>query len=159
MVRFVSTHCCPYIELIHQLAYTESVAAEVQQFNIKVRLIEPGFFFTEFLSTSTPQPDEPTGAYKTPIRLEGYLEARIKQQKIGDPEKFAERIWDLVYETGLAVGLDSKVVRIPVGADTAGVYRDKLKQLSESLDATEKIWNSTDMSPEQIEEVKTKVQA
>ena len=144
-------------------AFTEALAGELAPFGVRVHVITPGYFGTNFLGTlksirDAADPRHATGAYMTPEQgydlIDSFHPARIASRQIGDPGKAAERMYEIVTGTGLAQGLtDHKEwVRIPLGTDASGSIRSKLATITASLDAYEPIWTSTDMDDAQLRE-------
>jgi len=118
----------------------EALALEVKGFGIRVHLVEPGIFRTDFLSEIA------KGNHGQ--KVEGYLDingmlAGYHGYQPGDPEKGAQRIYELVTGTGMAAGLEWDV-RVPLGTDAWGMGKDKVKSLEETLEKMEAIAKSTD---------------
>lgn len=157
--------------------FTEALAAEVAPYGVKVWNLVPGYFPTNVfrshpLSSSTSsngvrtgviQGDNPTlsKVYTEPSQgydLVNHLPRGSHEKgQIGDPEKFAVR----VYEVGANIGLakealnnsDKKVgIRIPVGSDVAGAMLWKYGTLIGDVQSTETFWKSTDVEPERLHE-------
>lgn len=96
---------------------TESLSQEVASFNIRVHIVEPGAFKTNFLSSGAIGYTEVTEAYKGTIveaTTQRYKDMEGKQ--IGDPEKAAARIYDLILGEGWAAG-KTGYLRLPLGPD------------------------------------------
>ncbi|KAH6876521.1 putative short chain oxidoreductase/dehydrogenase [Thelonectria olida] len=130
---------------------SESLAGEVKAFRIRVVLIEPGTFRTNFL-TSFPKPAAGLGeAYKdgpVGMALQAFTELDNKQP--GDPEQAAERILEIIEGRGMGQAFKEKglgeVLRVPLGKDCFAAASKKVQDLSEALAATEKISASTDFA-------------
>jgi NAD(P)-dependent dehydrogenase (short-subunit alcohol dehydrogenase family) len=144
-------------------AFSEALAGELAPLGVRVHVIAPGYFGTNFLGTTmsirdATDPGHATGAYATPGQghgvIDGFHPARIVSRQIGDPGKAAERMYEVVTGTGLAQGLmDHKEwVRIPLGPDAGDGMRSKLAIIAASIDAYEPIWTSTDMDDAQLKE-------
>lgn len=119
----------------------EALALEVKSFGIRVHLVEPGIFRTEFLS-------DISKGKTVGNKVEGYLDingllADYHGYQPGDPEKGAQRIYEVVTGTGMAVGMEWDV-RVPLGSDAMVMGKDKLKSLTETLEKMEAIAKSTD---------------
>jgi hypothetical protein len=61
----------------------------------------------------------------------------------GDVEKGVSAIFDVVMRQGVGKGMED-YLRLPLGKDGAARWEIKLANLRANLDATEKIWSSTD---------------
>ena len=71
--------------------FTESLAAEVKPFGIKATIVEPGYFRTEFLnSSSLAVPTNPIDTYKEVRDSQAAHQNDINNQQPGDPAKAAE---------------------------------------------------------------------
>jgi len=145
-------------------AFSETLAAEIAPFDVRVLLIVPGFFPTNFVASAKAIRDAvnptgaTTGAYATREQghglLDDYIDNRLANRSVGDPSKAAERMYEVVTGTGLAQGLvDRKEwVRVPLGPDAGNRMKSKLATLSASVDAFEPIWTSTDMDDAKLKE-------
>ena len=68
--------------------FSESLAAEVKPFGIKVTVVEPGYFRTNFLSSgSLAVPTKVIDAYKEVRQSQDAHQNQINNQQPGDPEK------------------------------------------------------------------------
>ncbi|WP_029285110.1 SDR family NAD(P)-dependent oxidoreductase [Pedobacter sp. R20-19] len=68
--------------------FTESLAAEVKSFGIKVTVVEPGYFRTDFLTSgSLAVPTHPIDAYKEVRDTQAAHQNDINNQQPGDPAK------------------------------------------------------------------------
>jgi len=147
-------------------AFSETLAAEVAPLGVRVHIIVPGFFPTNFLASARAlrdaadvDPARATGAYATREQVDGliddYVDTRLANRSVGDPSKAAERMYEVVTGTGLAQGLvDHKEwVRVPLGPDAGSRMKSKLATLSASVDAFEPIWTSTDMDDAKLKEL------
>ncbi|KAI0041404.1 NAD-P-binding protein [Auriscalpium vulgare] len=144
-------------------AFSDALSREVAPFAIRVLSIVPGMFPTNFLSraTSTRPPEaRRLGAYTTAEQggrgVDWMYPAHVRDGQVGDREKAAQRMWEIVWGEGLARGLvegqggKREWVRVPLGPDSGKRMRARLAQLAENVDAMEPIWSSTDMDEEQI---------
>ncbi len=115
---------------------SEALAAEVAHLGIRVTIVEPGAFRTDFntrsLLWSEPMPDYTE--FMAP-ELEEFEAFRGNEP--GDPYRAAEAII-------AAVGLDDPPLRLPLGMDAFSEIRAYLQTRLTELDATEPIGADTD---------------
>jgi NAD(P)-dependent dehydrogenase (short-subunit alcohol dehydrogenase family) len=119
---------------------SEALLQEMKPFNVRVHVVEPGYFRTAFLERQSQGTfiAEHVDAYeKTEV-------AMMHGRQYGDPVKGAERIFEVVTETGLGVGLASEL-RILLGHDAIPAMENKIKSLQQSLEKTSHIALSTDL--------------
>jgi NAD(P)-dependent dehydrogenase (short-subunit alcohol dehydrogenase family) len=141
-------------------AFSETLAAEVGPLGVRVHVIVPGYFPTNFLAAAfaATDPERATGAYATPEQghgmLEGYQQAAHASRQVGDPGKAVERMYEVVTGTGHAQGLmeNKEWVRVPLGPDSGSRMRARLAVLTATVDAYEPIWSSTNMDDAQLKE-------
>ncbi|KAL2825108.1 putative short chain oxidoreductase/dehydrogenase [Aspergillus pseudoustus] len=126
-------------------AISEGLALEVAQFNVRIQLVEPGAFRTNFLGKDNIQYAPLSEGYKTGVCADmlNALEDMDGKQ-VGDPVAAAERIWEVVMEEGMArekgVGL-----RLPLGSDSVKTVREKIGRVKRDVDRFEDIARSTDV--------------
>lgn len=113
--------------------FSEALAQEVAPFGIRVTIVEPGPFRTEFLAGSMKMAQQQIDAYKTtPVAgMYKYVESQNGNQE-GDPVKAAQAIVDYVYS-------DHKALRLPLGKAPLQAIRMKLAQVEADLKANEAI--------------------
>ena len=129
---------------------SESLAREVEPLGLRVLLVEPGGFRTDFLKEENRKHatrgmndvyvDGPAG--RTTQRFQ-----TMHGKQPGDPAKGAKMIFDVVTGTGVAEGLSpdaKKFLRLPLGKDCAARMEMKADSLSASLHGLESIWSNTD---------------
>ena len=118
---------------------SEALAAEVAPFNIKVSLIEPGSFRTEFAS----------GSLKTPPEMKEYDESLAATRKFyktiggnqpGDPEKAVSAIIALVDHP-------HPPLRLVLGKVALQRVRTKIENFEKELNEWENITLSTEFDP------------
>lgn len=117
--------------------FSEALAQEVASFGIKVTIVEPGPFRTQFLAGSMKLPQQKLDAYsKTPVaQMYTYME-RMNGKQEGDPVKGAGAIVDYVYS-------DKTNLRLPLGKTTIAGLRAKLASVEKDIAANESIAIST----------------
>lgn len=118
--------------------FSESVGAEVARFGIRVTVVEPGFFRTDFLEPTSVRYGERTIAdyAQASADLRAFYDARSGNQA-GDPEKFGQAMAALV---------DSQdpPTRICFGSDAVGMVTAKIESLTRELDGWRALSLSTD---------------
>lgn len=117
--------------------FSEALAQEVAPFGIRVTIVEPGPFRTEFLGGSMKPAAQQIEAYQTsPVgNMYKYVNDMNGKQE-GDPVKAAKAMVDYVYS-------ESKALRLPLGKAPVQAIRMKLKQVEEDLKTNEGIAVST----------------
>jgi NAD(P)-dependent dehydrogenase (short-subunit alcohol dehydrogenase family) len=117
--------------------FSEALAQEAAPFGIKLTIVQPGPFRTEFLAGSIKTPQQKIDAYKTtPVGgMYKYAESQNGKQE-GDPVKGAKAIVDYVYG-------DHRALRLPLGKSPIQAIRMKLLQVKADLKENEAIAAST----------------
>ncbi|KAJ7162101.1 NAD-P-binding protein [Mycena filopes] len=139
-------------------AMTEALSVELAPFNIRVLIIEPGYFPTNFLATAGAngvRPERVTGAYPDTAEVPTQYAARhLQSRQVGDLGKAAARLFEVVSGTGAAKefveGGRREFVRVLLGPDCGNRMRAKLGLMVENVEATQAIWSSTDMDEEKF---------
>lgn len=118
--------------------FSESLAQEVAQFGIKVTLVEPGVFRTDFL--------DPSSAVFGERGLEDYVAftAKIKgasaaynHQQTGNPSKLGDALVQLANS-------ESPPLRYLAGSDAYQQVSDKLKRMLVEIEAWRELSHATD---------------
>ena len=117
--------------------FSEALAYEAAPFGIKVTIVEPGPFRTEFAGNSIKAAETKIEAYKEgPVgKMYKYIETTHGTQE-GDPAKGAQAIIDFVYS-------DSKTLRLPLGKTAIDGIKAKLAAVQRDVTANEAIAMST----------------
>ena len=122
---------------------SESLARELKPFNIRVLIVEPGQFRTQFLSSfATPAAGLREEYAGTPVEatLQAFKDHHGTQQ--GDPAKAALRIYEVVTGTGMGEGTVD-LQRVILGPDCYARFQSKTNTLKENLDRMKEIAHST----------------
>ncbi|KZT64741.1 NAD(P)-binding protein [Daedalea quercina L-15889] len=140
--------------------FSESLSAEVAPFNIRVLIIMPGYFSTNFFQyASSVDKHKDSTVYTLPSQgfrtLEEIPRGHVAEGQIGDVEKLSARVFEVVHGTGLAKGLvddqgKREWLRVPLGPDCGMRMLEKIQVLKENAEAFETIWRSTDVEPERL---------
>ncbi|WP_324613041.1 oxidoreductase [Streptomyces sp. SBT349] len=120
----VSTYCAAKGALEQA---SEALAAEVEPLGIRVLIVEPGAFRTEFngaLQKAAPLPD-----YEATVGTIRDSLADGDGKQPGDPEKAARALL-------AALDLPEPPLRLALGDDAVAAIRDKLARVASDLDAT-----------------------
>ncbi len=110
---------------------TEALAGEVKGFGIKVTIIEPGPFRTDFRSRSL-KAAPPMKAYAETV---GKFREKLREtdgQQPGDPRRAAEAMMTVV-------GSDDPPLRLPLGEISLNGIRSKLGRIKDELDRWEEV--------------------
>ncbi|WP_260189458.1 SDR family NAD(P)-dependent oxidoreductase [Actinophytocola gossypii] len=119
---------------------SEALAAEVADLGIRVTLVEPGYFRTDFLTTgSLALPAETADGYPG-IREMTRDHLALQGSQLGDPVRGAAAIVEVV-EAG-----DGPLRRL-LGSDAHAYATAKVKALTEDIDAGRELAHSTDHDP------------
>lgn len=106
-------------------ALSESLAQEIAHLGIKVTIVEPGGFRTDFAGRSFVQPSKRIDDYVTSERIDNISDWHGLQP--GDPEKGVRAIIDMV-ET------KEPPLRLPLGEDAVTAMEEKLDAVRKNID-------------------------
>lgn len=158
-------------------AFTDALHQELKLFGVRVLSVMPGYFSTSFFVNhpNYTDPTEPTkedpsrvsSVYTDPV-TQGYdtinriPQSHVQKRQIGDPVKYAQRVYEVVTGTGLAKDLVARPTadgnwegpwefnRVPVGLNCGTGLRERVDVLRRNVDAFEPIWTSTDVEQERL---------
>jgi len=135
-------------------ALTESYASLLAPLGIKCLILEPGTFRTNLINASVqPQLNDVAEEYRERYaKWDGFLQAAKSNPEVvkGDPDKFAQRVMEIVESRGMGAGVlekgteGGKVLRVLAGPDCWGMWTARLKELNENHGLMEEIALSTD---------------
>ncbi|MEO8072362.1 MAG: oxidoreductase [Acidobacteriota bacterium] len=106
-------------------ALSESLAGEVEHLGIKVTIVEPGGFRTDFAGRSFVLPENRIADYVTSERLDKMSEYDGNQP--GDPKKACAAMIQVV-ET------ENPPLRLPLGADAVKGMEEKIESVKQNID-------------------------
>lgn len=122
----------PYCAVKHALeAISESMAAELAPFGVRVLIVEPGAFRTSLFGSAFRTMPAMDAYASTVGPMRAYAASQAGTQA-GDPAKAARAIADAV-----AAGAPS--LRLPLGADAVKSIREKLAQVAADVDRAERV--------------------
>ncbi|OSQ40598.1 oxidoreductase [Thalassospira mesophila] len=124
----------------HALAgFSESLAKEVAQFGIHVTIVEPGFFRTDFLdSTSVRYADSHIEDYRDTAQNLKNTYGSYNHQQPGDPRKLAQTLIRLAND-------DEPPLHFPVGPDAVDIMATKITTYQNDLDQWRDLSSSTNI--------------
>jgi NAD(P)-dependent dehydrogenase (short-subunit alcohol dehydrogenase family) len=111
-------------------ALTEGLAKEVAPLGIKVSAIEPGAFQTDYITRSMHQADN-IGAYDEVAQRKELIVA-FGEHLPGDPAKLAAAVLQIA-------GMDDPPLRLLLGQDVLGAFRDKTAAWTATVDEWEHV--------------------
>lgn len=125
-------------------ALSESLSLEIEPFGGRVLLVEPGLFRTNFMDQGAAWCQPLSEPYQGTITEETIRKLQDAHgQQAGDPEKAAERIYEVVMAEGMAKGKKT-YLRLLLGSNAFDGARKKVAYLQENLLALEDISRSTE---------------
>ncbi|KAK5997660.1 Oxidoreductase claN [Cladobotryum mycophilum] len=130
-------------------AASESLAKEVAPHNIRVLIVEPGNFRTNFVSAladASPEPASVPAHYDDPVGIVMRKFLTVHGKQIGDPEKAVERIFEAATGEGLAGHLSGNVLRLVLGKDALGRIKVHNDKFLHELSLQEETATSTDFT-------------
>ncbi|MEM9008187.1 MAG: oxidoreductase [Cyanobacteria bacterium P01_F01_bin.86] len=116
---------------------SEALRGEVEPFGIKVTLVEPGPFRTEFIGRSLDRVDTPMTEYELTVgKFLNFLN-QIEGQQPGDPVKAANAIIRMIEA-------ENPPLRLVLGKYAYSKFRQKIEDLTQELNAWESVGLATD---------------
>jgi NAD(P)-dependent dehydrogenase (short-subunit alcohol dehydrogenase family) len=117
--------------------FSESLAAEVKPFGIKVTIVEPGYFRTNFLSEgSLIVPKNPIDAYQNVRDSQNLHQNQMDQQQAGDPEKAAAAMIKIANQPDAPLNLF-------LGEDAYQLAHQKIASVQNDLETWKELTTST----------------
>jgi len=117
--------------------FSESLGAEVKDFGIKVTVVSPGYFRTNFLDDSSLNtPKNPIQDYKKVRESEALHENDIKGNQAGDPEKAA-----LAFIK--TANLENPPMHLFLGEDAYGMAAAKIEAVKRDLESVKDFATAT----------------
>jgi NAD(P)-dependent dehydrogenase (short-subunit alcohol dehydrogenase family) len=116
---------------------TEALAAELAPLGIKVTIVEPGFFRTDFLDAQSLSVSKPIADYAETAGATRQLAGALNHAQPGDPAKLAKAMLTLVEAT-------HPPLRLPLGSDTLARIESKNRGVAEEIATWRQLALSTD---------------
>jgi NAD(P)-dependent dehydrogenase (short-subunit alcohol dehydrogenase family) len=117
---------------------SKGLAIELEPLNIKVTVVEPGLFSTEFLSAESYSASKNIIAdYAATV---GPMRAGADQlhgNQPGDPKKLARVVVDIAHN-------ENPPLHLPIGKDAVGMYKANAEKTSKEIDQWIEVSTSTD---------------
>lgn len=116
---------------------SESLSAEVKDFGIKVTIVSPGYFRTEFLASgSLGLPAHPIAAYQAVRDTQNAHQKEINGNQTGDPEKAVAAVITVA-------AADNAPLHLFLGEDAYGMAYQKMDAIKEDLEMWKDVTVST----------------
>jgi NAD(P)-dependent dehydrogenase (short-subunit alcohol dehydrogenase family) len=117
---------------------SKGLALELEPLNIKVTVVEPGLFSTDFLSTESYSASKNIIAdYAATV---GPMRAGADQlhgNQPGDPKKLAKVVVDIAHN-------ENPPLHLPIGKDAVGMYKANAEKTNQEIDQWIEVSTSTD---------------
>jgi hypothetical protein len=124
---------------------SEALSRELAPFNIRILIVEPGGFRTNFLNANLEPAAGMTKDYEgTPLHEVLSMFRTFDGKQPGDAVKGAQRIVEVVDGTGLGSGKGG-LLRLPLGADCLKRAHAKVDALRRDLEEFDGVARSTDL--------------
>ncbi|KAI1804343.1 NAD(P)-binding protein [Daldinia bambusicola] len=125
---------------------SESLSREVAEWGINVLIVEPGNFRTNFLRGAvTNEKGLPKHEKDTPVGKTMQHFHRLEGSQRGDPDKLADRVFEVVTGEGEAGALKGKILRLPLGKDCLTRLDAKIAKLKSDVESSRAVAESTDL--------------
>ena len=116
--------------------FSEALAKEIAPLGIKLTLVEPGAFRTEFAGDSLATPENLIDDYEETAHKFLQQQEQMSGQQPGDPDKAAQAMIK-------AVESDNPPLRLVLGEDALQATRKKMESFQKELEAWEEVTLST----------------
>ena len=116
--------------------YSEALAKEIAPLGIKLTLVEPGAFRTEFAGDSLATPDQQIDDYEETAHKFVKMQEQSSGEQPGDPDKAAQAMIKVVES-------DNPPMRLVLGEDALKATRQKMETFQKELDEWEEVTLST----------------
>lgn len=123
--------------------FTEALAQEVAPFGIKATLVSPGYFRTNFLSSSLSTPQHEMQEYGNVRQQQEIHQQDYNNNQPGDPEKAAEVMMKVAAQ-------EEPVLQLFLGADAYAIAEAKIKAVQEDMEKVRAIATATAFAKEEV---------
>ncbi|KAJ5354241.1 hypothetical protein N7541_006805 [Penicillium brevicompactum] len=124
-------------------ALSESLSVELNPFNIRVLLVEPGAFRTNFIGSHKLPAAGMTSDYEgTPLGAAMKFFDTFAGKQPGDPTKAVQRVMDVIQLQGMGQGKE-RLLRLPLGTDCFPRMMGKIDTMKADLEEMREIALST----------------
>lgn len=116
---------------------SESLSAETKPFGIKVTIVSPGYFRTDFLASgSLGVPAQPIAAYQAVRDVQNAHQHEINGNQAGDPEKAVAAIINVA-------AAENAPLHLFLGEDAYGMAYQKMDAIKEDLETWKEVTVNT----------------
>jgi len=122
-------------------ALSEGLSKELQPFGIRVTAIEPGGFRTDWGSRSMRETAKPIAAYDETVGARREMIKAVADSLPGDPRRVADAVL-------MVTELDDPPLHLLLGHDVLQAFRQKLADLSASIEQWESVTKDVNFPPE-----------
>ena len=117
---------------------SKGLAVELAPLNIKVTVVEPGLFSTDFLSTESYTASKNIIAdYDATVGPMRAMADQLHGNQPGDPKKLAKVVVDLAHT-------ETPPLHLPIGKDAVGTYKNNAEKTGKEIDQWIEVSTSTD---------------
>lgn len=117
---------------------SKGLAVELAPLNIKVTVVEPGLFSTDFLSTESYTASKNIiDDYDTTVGPMRAMADQLHGNQPGDPKKLAKVVVDLAHT-------ENPPLHLPIGKDAVGTYKNNAEKTGKEIDQWIEVSTSTD---------------
>lgn len=122
------------------VGFTEALATEIKEFNIKATVVLPGYFRTNFLTSgSLVTPSNPIADYTSTRESQQMHQQQINMNQPGDPEKGVAAIINSASEA-------NPPIHLFLGSDAFSMATQKAQTMTEELETWKSVTTSTDFA-------------
>jgi hypothetical protein len=123
---------------------SEALSVELKTFDIRILIVEPGAFRTNFLGQGAMQALPFSDAYKgTPVEQTAENFEKMNTNQIGDPEKGVKVMYEFILGEGVGKGKEHHL-RLPIGSDCYTRATKILKEKLDNIEDLKEVAHSTD---------------
>lgn len=118
--------------------FSEALAKELAPLGIHVTAVEPGYFRTDFLDSSSLNTiDHVIAAYAPTVGKMRTRAAEVNKKQPGDPQKLAEALLQIAQS-------ENPPLHLPLGKDSLGAYQAKTANFAKDIENWQDVITGTD---------------